>query len=47
MAHFVPYRNFYKVDAMSDSRTFEDLPISICSSFGWNPVFFYGNYIFG
>ena len=35
-----PVETFAKVEAMSDSRSIEDLPIIICCSFGWIPVFF-------
>ena len=31
---------FATVEAMSESRIFEDLPIIICSNFGWIPVLF-------
>ena len=30
---------------MSESRSIEDLPIDICYSIGWIPMFFYGNYM--
>ena len=35
-----PVETFAKVEAMSESRSIEDLPIIICCSFGWIPVFF-------
>ena len=34
-----PIETFAKVEAMSESRSIEDLPIIICCSFGWIPVF--------
>ena len=39
LAHSVPYRNA-TVEAMSETRIFEDLPIIICSNFWWIPVLF-------
>ena len=33
-----PIETFATVEAMSESRIFEDLPIIICSNFGWIPV---------
>ena len=35
-----PIETFATVEAMSESRIFEDLPIIICSNFGWIPVLF-------
>ena len=34
-----PIETFAKVEAMSESRSIEDLPIVICCSFEWIPVF--------
>ena len=34
-----PIETFAKVEAMSESRSIEDLPIIICCSFRWIPVF--------
>ena len=34
-----PIETYAKVEAMSESRSIEDLPIIICCSFGWIPVF--------
>ena len=36
---FSPIETFAKVEAMSESRSIEDLPIVICCSFEWIPVF--------
>ena len=35
-----PIETFATVEAMSESRIFEDLPVIICSNFGWIPVLF-------
>ena len=40
VAHLSPIETFSKVEAMSESRNIEDLPIIICCSFGRIPVFF-------
>ena len=34
-----PIETFAKVETMSESRSIEDLPIVICCSFEWIPVF--------